>query len=414
MRAGLRSVRLRLILISTVQGSRHDPPPQYPSRMTALTADVPTPPARTPLSARLVSLDALRGFDMLWIVGGDELGHALDRVGGGAPLHWVSTQLHHVHWAGFRFYDLIFPLFVFMMGTAIPFSLGRLTESGMRGQAWRKILVRAGLMFVIGLFYYGGLSTPVDHIRFAGVLQRLAACYLFAGIAFLYLRPRMLVALCVSLLLGYWALLTFVPVPGFGAADFTEGHNLANWVDKLWLPGRQWNGDHDPEGLLSTLPAISSCLLGVFAGLWLRREDRSGREKALGLGIAGCVLVVLGWTWGLQFPVIKNIWTSSFVLVAGGYSALLLGAFYLVADVWQVRRWTTPFVWVGTNALTIYIISNIVDLDKLAARFCGGDVAAVLDGVNAGLGRVVQAMVVILLVLVICRFLYNRKIFLRL
>ena len=205
-----------------------------------------------------------------------------------------------------------------------------------------------------------------------------------------------------------------MPVSGFGAGDFAEGHNVANWFDKLYLGGRKHDGDHDVEGLLSTLPAIASCLLGVFAGLLLRDATRTEKQKVAWLAGGGGVLIVAGHLWSLQFPVIKKLWTSSFVLVAGGWSARLLAAFYYLIDVRQWRGWAMPFVWIGTNALTIYLISNVVDFKKLSARFAGGDIATWFDARCAGLGELMLALTGVGLCVALCRFLYNRKIFLRL
>jgi predicted acyltransferase len=363
---------------------------------------------------RLVSLDALRGFDMLWIVGADALGQALRNLQGGPIARFAGEQLDHEPWAGLRFYDLIFPLFVFIMGVAITYSLGRLVATEGRSGAIRRIFHRALLMYVLGLFYYGGLSTPLVGIRLLGVLQRLAICYFAAGLLFVYLKPQGLVAVCVALLAGYWALLTFVPVPGVGAGGFAEGRNLTNWIDQHYLPLRKWDGDHDPEGLLSTLPAIASCLLGVFAGLVLRDTRWSERRKAALLAAGGAVLLAAGLLWGLQFPIIKKLWTSSFVLATGGLGALLLAGFYLVIDVWKVRTWAVPLTWIGANALTIYLLSNVVDFMALSQRFAGGDVAAWLDARWTGLGDLLLALTSVVLCLAICRFLYQRKIFLRL
>jgi predicted acyltransferase len=382
---------------------------QTPSTPSSESQPVAPAPAR-----RLLSLDALRGFDMMWIVGADAFGTAFAHLNGGRASRLLATQLDHVDWVGFHFYDLIFPLFVFMIGVAITFSLGRLITTEGRAGALRRVFRRAALMYLLGLFYYGGFATPLVQFRLLGVLQRLALCYFFASLLFIYLRPRTLVAVCAALLVGYWALLTFVPVPVFGAGDFAEGHNLTNWIDQHFLPGRKWDGDHDPEGLLSTLPAIASCLLGVFAGLCLRDPARTEKQKAMLLAGAGVALIVLGQVWGLQFPVIKKIWTSSYVLVAGGWSVLLLAAFYFVIDVGKFRAWATPFVWLGTNAITIYLISNVTDFGKLSERFAGSDVAAWFDARWSGLGGLVLAVVSVVLCMAISRFLYQRKIFLRL
>lgn len=364
---------------------------------------------------RLMSLDALRGFDMTWIVGADALGHALGKLDAGPLVRGIATQLDHVPWEGFRFYDLIFPLFVFMIGVAITFSVGKLVEKEGRGAAVGRILRRTLLLYVLGLIYYGGISEGVERIRLLGVLQRLALCYGFAALAFVYWKPKGMVALTGALLVGYWAALTFIPVPGFGAGDYAEGRNLTNWIDREFLPLRKWDGTHDPEGLFSTVPAFASCLLGVFAGLWLQDKNSTGERKAGVLALAGIVALVAGYVWGLQFPIVKKLWTSSFVLVAGGWSALLLAGFYYVIDVQKVRGWAMPFVWVGTNALTIYLVSRLVDFDALSARFVGGPVAAWLDQqVTPHLGSVAVATVGMILCFLFCRFLYRRQIFLRL
>lgn len=378
-----------------------------PSRPAAGTPGMPT--------ERLMSLDALRGFDMMWIVGADALGHALGELEAGPVLKGLATQLDHVPWAGFRFYDLIFPLFVFMIGVAITFSLGRTVAREGQGAALRRIVRRTLLLYLLGLFYYGGVSRGWDGIRWVGVLQRLALCYGFAGLCFIYLKPRTMAGVAVGLLVGYWALLTFVPVPGFGPGDYAEGRNLTNWIDREFLPGRRWDGDHDPEGILSHLPAFASCLLGVFAGMWLRDASRTGGQKAAGLAAAGLVALVLGYAWGTQFPVVKKLWTSSFVLVAGGWSALLLAGFYYVIDVLQIQAWAVPFTWIGTNALTIYLISNVVDFNALSERFAGGPVAAWLDAtVLPHFGSLILALVGLALSFAICGFLHRRRLFLRL
>ena len=231
---------------------------------------------------------------------------------------------------------------------------------------------------------------------------------------YLWLKPRSVVGIVCLLLVGYWALLTFVPVPGFGAGDFSEGHNLTNWIDFHYLPFRKWDGDHDPEGILSTFPAVATCLLGVIAGQCLRDPARGEWRKVRLLILAGSVLMVLGFVWGLQFPIIKKIWTSSFVFVAGGWSMVLLGAFYMVADVLKLGRWLQPFVWLGSNALAIYMVSNVVNFGSLSERFVGGDVLGALNGVWGGFGDLSQALVSILLCILLAGFLYRRKVFLRL
>ncbi|MGO9110940.1 MAG: acyltransferase family protein [Thermoguttaceae bacterium] len=378
-------------------------------------ANTPTSPSASAESAaakpgRLMSLDALRGFDMFWIVGGDALIVALRKVTKSDVVQALAQQLEHVRWAGFHFEDLIFPMFVFIVGVSLVFSLSRTIEQQGRAGAAVRIVRRAVLLYLLGIFYYGGLATPFHEIRLLGVLQRIAIAYLIAGLIFCFAGSGARAATCVILLVGYWALMTFVPVPGVGAGHFEPGQNLANWVDKQYLPLRKWDRDYDPEGLLSTLPAIATCLLGVFAG-GLLKCNLDDRRKVLYLIATGVASALLGWLWNFQFPVIKQIWTSSFVLVAAGYSSVLLGLFYLVVDVWKYRKWAQPFVWIGMNPITIYMIHNLVDIGQIAQRFIGGDLNKFYLG---RYGDLAVALVEMAITLGICRFLYERKIFLRL
>jgi predicted acyltransferase len=377
--------------------------------MATAKGEVPAGGSGDSSGDRVLSVDALRGFDMFWIIGAAGVVKALHAMGDNAVLNFFATQLGHKDWAGFAFEDLIFPLFVFLVGISLVFSLGRLIAREGRFAAHERLFRRFVLLFLLGLFYYGGFSNPWPEIRLLGVLQRLALCYLFAGLLFCHLKPRGLIIVFLALLVGYWAWLTFVPVPGLGRASFAKGENWACYIDRLYLPGRKHYDTWDPEGILSTLPAIASCLLGVFAGLILTNPAYGSKHRMLYFFGGGIALVLLGTLWGLQFPVIKKIWTSSYVLLAGGYSCLLLGAFYLVMDVWKFRLWARPFLWIGSNALTIYLAVNIVEAPKLAERFVGGDIHT-----RCGpYGDLLVTAVSLGLVLLLARFLYRRQIFLR-
>ena len=376
----------------------------------------------TPLATRtrVASLDALRGFSIFWILGGDGAIWALDQMSAGkGPIvssigHFIGTQFTHVAWEGFRFYYFIFPLFIFVTGVSIVFSLTPLVEREGMSSAHLRVLRRALLLYGLGLIYYGGVSEHWHDIRFVGILQRIALCYLFASLLFLNLSLRGLMVAFALLLLGYWALMTFVPVPGIGAGFFSLDANLANWLDANYLPGRIWDRTRDPEGMLSTLPAIGSCLLGVFAGSLLKTERLTPQHKVLWLIGIGAILVPAGYLWGLQFPVIKAIWTSSFVLVAGGYSFLLLALWYQVIDVSGYRRWSTIFVWIGANAITLYFLNSLMSFERLAVRFVGGDVGLLLDRlVTPGTGRFVAHVLGLAFAIALAGFLYRRKIFLR-
>ena len=373
----------------------------------------PTALARSPepgvSTRRLLALDALRGFDMFWIVGAEEIVHALGHIGQSGPLKLLENQMTHQPWEGVRFYDLIFPLFVFIAGVSLVFSLSRTIAQSGRLVACRKVIGRALVIYLIGIVYYGGLHKTIQDIRLLGVLQRIALCYLFAGLLFCAFRVRGLAIACAALLVGYWAMITFIPVPGGGAGHFEEGANLANYLDRQYLPFRKWDGDHDPEGLLSTLPAIATCLLGVGAGLLLKAPKINPQQKVWYLLGAGMASLLLGNLWGLQFPIVKKLWTSSYVLVAGGYSFLFLAAFYQVIEIWHFQKWAQPFVWIGMNPITIYLAWEFFPFVEIANRLGGGPI-------RARFGNLGDAWITFLalgLVVLFSWFLYRRKIFLR-
>ncbi|MBA3938399.1 MAG: DUF5009 domain-containing protein [Planctomycetes bacterium] len=401
-------------------------------------------PVPAPERGRLLSLDALRGFDMFWILGGDGLVQAIHRLCGDPVTGMLATQFDHCAWAGFHAEDLIFPLFVFIAGISLVFSLAKTIAREGRAVAVRRIIRRGLLLVLFGIFSYGGLADGWEHVRLLGVLQRIGLAYMFAGLLFCFLKPRGLVIACAAILVGYWAVMTFVPIRDVrldhdalaalaqttGISDehelftrttatvsgrFEPGYNVSDHLDYQYLPSRKWDRYYDPEGLLSTLPAVATCLLGVFAGLLLRLPGLSDRRRLAWMVGGGLGLLALGWAWDLQFPVIKKVWTSSFVLVAGGWSVLLLAAFHWLIDVKMWKGWIPPFVWIGMNAITAYMAANILDFHGLAARLVGGPIAHALDAhVATGLGAVVGMLGEIGLVLLFVWFLYRRQIFLRL
>jgi predicted acyltransferase len=359
---------------------------------------------------RWMSVDALRGFDMFWILGAGGLVKGLKEFAHSPTADFLAQQLSHKPWEGFAFYDLIFPLFNFLIGVSIVFSLTRILERSGPRAAHSRIVRRFVLLFLLGIFYSGGFAYEWPNIRLLGVLQRLALCYFFAALIFCHFDLKGMVLICIGLLLGYWAIMALVPVPDIGKGCFEPGRNLSNYIDRICLPGRKYDGTWDPEGILSTLPAISTCLIGVFAGMLLRRQTVADRYKVLLLILAGTAMAALGYQWGAWFPVIKKIWTSSYVLVAGGYSCVLLGVFYLVVDVWGLQAWARPFVWVGMNPLTLYMGNNIIHFDEVAQRLVGGDIKNALGQY----GEAVIGIVSLMIALALARFLYRRNIFLRL
>lgn len=388
---------------------------------------------------------------MLWILGADALVPAICALSDSRPARILAGQFEHKSWAGFGFYDLIFPLFVFIVGVSLVFSLTSLRERADRATAVKRVLRRAALLIVLGIFYNGGFSHPWPDVRVAGVLQRIALAYAAAGLLFCFCKPRMLAAITVLLLVGYWGVMTFVPIRDFSlerqavlarwpapashphalpdralvesafhatearvTGRFEPGLNVADHVDFKILPGRGYDGFYDPEGVLSTIPAIATCLLGVFAGLMLQRQDRNDATKLKALVIGGLLCLLAGWLWNLQFPVIKKIWTSSFVLVAGGWSFLLLALFYYVIDVRERRSWCRPFVWVGMNPITLYLVTAVLSFHAMATRLVGGSVEGWINAhLVRGGGDILIEVTQLLLILLLARFLYQRKIFLR-
>lgn len=365
--------------------------------------------ADSPSEGRVVSVDVLRGFDMFWIVGGAGIVETFHDFGSNAISAFFVNQLQHRDWEGFVFEDFIFPLFVFLVGMAVVFSVGKIVQREGKVGAYRRIFRRFVLMFVLGIVGSSNFSHGLDGVRLLGVLQRLALCYLATALIFCHLKPKYMMAVCAALLIGYWAWLSFVPVPGLGKASFAKGANWPNYLDGRYLPFHKYDGSWDPEGLLSTLPAIASCLLGAFAGLFLKNSSVPAARKSLYLIGVGILGICAGYLWGFQFPIIKKIWTSSYVILAGGYSCFALGIFYQVIDIWKIRAWTTPFLWIGSNALAIYIVGNMVRFDGIARFLIGEGIFDQRDG----LGSMSRTVVNLGCILLLAGFLYRKKIFIR-
>jgi predicted acyltransferase len=271
-------------------------------------------------SQRLYSLDALRGFDMFWIMGAEEIVHNIAKVTGSSFMEAFAIQLTHPAWHGFHFYDLIFPLFLFMAGVATPYSVGKELDNGKsRNQLLFRVIKRGIILVLLGIIYNNGLELrPIAEIRFGSVLGRIGLAYMFANIIYLYTTQRGQIIWFCSLLMGYWFLLLFNSAPGFPSGDFTMEGNFASYLDRLILPGKLYKHIHDPEGLISTIPAIGTGLLGIYAGNLLKNSPMTMQRKALHLFIMGVVSLVLAQIWNLVFPINKNLWSSSFVLQVGG------------------------------------------------------------------------------------------------
>ena len=377
--------------------------------------------SQTAPSQRLYSLDALRGFDMFWIMGGEEIFKAIAKITGSPFWQTIADQFEHPAWNGFHFYDLIFPLFLFISGVATPYSVGRELEKGTPKKKLLLRVIRRGLtLVVLGLIYNNGLKWhPLSEIRFGSVLGRIGLAYMFANIIYLYTRRTGQIIWFVSLLVGYWLLLALTSAPGFHHGDLTMPGNFASYIDRSIIPGHlyvgytgpdgKWVGQHDPEGLMSTIPAIGTGLLGILAGQLLKNSPLSPSAKAGRLAIAGVISIVLALGCNTIFPINKNLWTSSFVLNVGGISLLLLAAFYYIIDVRGYRKWAFFFSVIGMNSILIYLSGHFIDWEYMTNFFFTWLGQLVGDPWNA------LAMVFAYLACkwVFLYILYRKKIFLR-
>jgi predicted acyltransferase len=363
---------------------------------------------------RLHSLDALRGFDMLWISGGEALIISLAALTGWPWLQWAAGQMEHVAWEGFRFYDNIFPLFLFIAGVSMPFSILKRKQ---RGESMHKIYLhlfkRLVILFLLGLLVNGLLRLDFEKQRYASVLGRIGLAWFFAAVIVLNTSIRGQIIWFAGILLAYWAVMKLVPVPGFGAGVLTPEGNLAAFIDQKLLPGSLCCYTYgDNEGIISTFPAICTALLGTFTGHLLisKNAKLTGLKKGLIILAAGIVSLIVGKLWSYNFPIIKNLWTSTFVLFAGGWSLIMLGVFYLIIDVWGFKKWTFPFIVIGMNSITIYVIhGGIIDFWHMASYFFGG----VANKVSEPVQPVIMAIGAILCMWTFLYILYRNKIFLK-
>jgi predicted acyltransferase len=314
---------------------------------------------------RLNSLDALRGFDMVWIMGLEPVVKELAKATRWPFLEAMAVQLDHPAWNGFHLYDLIFPLFLFMAGVSTPFSVGRALEKGTsRNKLLFRVIKRGLILVAFGIIYNNGLSIkPIADIRFASVLGRIGLAYMFANIIYLYAAEKWQIFWFWFFIIAYWLILKFASAPGFAAGDLTMAGNFASYVDRCLLPGKLYLGIHDPEGLFSTIPAISTGILGILTGITLKKTGLSQMKKVVRMALAGIIFLVLAQLWNLDFPINKNLWTSSFVLNVGGLSLLLMALFYYVIDVLGYVKWAFFFKVIGMNSILIYMSKRFINWD---------------------------------------------------
>ncbi|HLK28367.1 MAG TPA: DUF5009 domain-containing protein [Puia sp.] len=367
--------------------------------------------AQVSTSQRLYSLDALRGFDMFWIMGAEDIFHSLSKSTGSPFWGAIANELTHPDWNGFHFYDLIFPLFLFIAGAATPYSVGKELEKGVPKNKLLLRVIRRGLILVLlGIIYNNGLRIhPLSEIRFGSVLGRIGLAYMFANIIYLYTKQLGQVIWFFVLIIGYWLLLKFTSAPGFPKGDLTMQGNFASYIDRMILPGRLYLGIHDPEGLMSTIPAIGTGLLGIMTGSFLKTNPMTQTKKVLCLLITGIVFILLAHLWNLDFPINKNLWTSSFVLNVGGWSLLLLGIFYYIIDVRGYQKWAFFFRVIGMNSILIYMSERFINWEYSNNAFFQWLGQLVGDPFNI----VVMACTFVALKWLFLYFMYLKKVFLR-
>jgi predicted acyltransferase len=325
---------------------------------------------------RLYSLDALRGFDMFWIMGGESIFAGLATLTGWPVLKWWAVQLEHVPWHGFHFYDMIFPLFLFIAGISFPFSLAKRTAMNeSRGSIYKHVIFRGLILVLLGILYNNSVRFNFGELRYGSVLGRIGLAWMFAAIIFMNTKTSWRIVWFWALLIGYWLLLLLFPAHDLGSTDpFSQTGNLTSYIDRLIMPGKLYRGNHDPEGIFSTIPAISTALLGMFTGEFMKSKYLIDKplKKVLYLVLAAIGLMIVGKIWNLAFPINKNLWSSSFVCWVGGLSLLLFSVFYLIIDVWNLRKWAFFFVVIGMNPITIYLAQRIINFRSASKFFFGG------------------------------------------
>ena len=307
-------------------------------------------------ASRLLSVDVFRGIAVAGML-------LVDYPGDEAAGYW---PIRHSQWNGWTPADLIFPSFVFLMGISIVLSFSaRLQRGETRRQVALHAAKRSSILFAIGVFLNGAPGFHLATWRIEGVVQRIAICYLVSGILLLWTDTRGVMTAAVVCLLGYWALMRLVPVPGMGMPGrdipfLGPDRNLNDWIDRALFSGRLYNQTRDPEGILSTIPAVATALAGVLAGVWVRSE-RSSRAKAVGMLAMGAAGMAVGAIWSHWFPINKNLWTSSFVVYTAGFSLVFLSLLYWIIEIRGWRgRWTMPFLVFGMNAIVAYCFDELL------------------------------------------------------
>ena len=367
------------------------------------------------MEKRLESLDALRGFDMLFIMGLSTLIYHICCLFPGGDQFWLAQQMGHTAWHGWTHHDTIFPLFLFIAGMTFPFSLANRQAKGLsNGKIWWNVIRRGLVLVFLGMVYQGFFQFKFETLRWPSVLGRIGLAWMFAAMIWLSVKKMpWRIAIAAVLLLGYWVLHMFVaPDAPEGADPFSKEGAMSIWIDRMVIPNHLYRkGIYDPEGLAGTIPAIVTALLGMFTGEFVRlpEEKVSGGKKTLYMLGAAAVFLGLGLLWNKVFPINKALWTSSFVLVVAAYSLALFALFYWIIDVKGWRKWTTFFTVVGLNSITIYMLQRIVNMVAVRDFFFKGLGSLFPEPT----GKVVLDIGYVAVCWLLLYFLYKKKVFLK-
>ncbi len=363
---------------------------------------------------RLKSLDALRGADMLMISGGGAFIHLMY---GKTDWNWLNTLAHNMEHPGWlepiTFYDFIFPLFLFISGISLSYSINSQLKKGMDNiHIYKKAFKRMIILMILGIIYKNSPINIFDpaHIRYSSVLGRIGMATFFTTILYLNFSWRKRLYWVGGILLAYYAAMFLIPVPGYGPGNMTMEGNLAGWIDRAIMPGRLINHIYDENALATSLPAFTLTILGAWAGDILRNEQKSPMGKTGLLLEIGIALIVLGLIWGLHFPIMKKMWTSSFILVTGGASFMAMGIFYWLIDVKNYTKWSFFFKVIGMNSLVIYYVYHFVDFRYTAHKLFSGFYSSFIgqDWV-----KIIDTFGAMILVWLFLYFLYKNKLFLK-
>ncbi|WP_149242077.1 DUF5009 domain-containing protein [Dyadobacter sp. 32] len=364
-----------------------------------------------PVPGRLASIDALRGFDMLMISGGGAFIFLLGGKTNIGAIDAISAQLEHPEWHGFTFYDFIFPLFLFLAGTSLAFSLTKGMSMGVaKAVLLRKVFERMLILTILGIL---DKNAPIDlfdpaHIRYGSVLGRIGLSTFIVACLYVNFGWKQRLIIAVAVLVVYYLALLLIPVPGFGSGDFSFEGNLVGWVDRNFMPGKLRQGTYDELALLTQFPSFCLTIFGSLAGDVLLRRVQS-MDKLKWLALAGVSGVVIGLIWNQIFPINKHLWSSSFICLTAGLSFLFLLLFYWIIDVLGYKKWSFFFRVIGMNSLVIYLVMRFVDLNASSRLL--------FEGIYKHAGEkwmeVFNALGALAIVWLFLYFLYKHKIFVK-